>query len=210
MPQNTVSNRSGHGIDRLTGTNNTAAVTDKYNYRLTSLLQILHPHEKNCLLPSQLNPSDYHGSHGRVETDNRFLAFFLITYCTCRALLLHVLTLNDTDTHSKDCPRRGTSPSRKLLPDNEHSKEKQTSMTPPGLEPGIPASERPHRHLLDRAATGSGYKRFPVCLKLRRTQKFQHDATNCYFRSEPTCEKTKELRGNSKAPHREGPVHAGF
>jgi hypothetical protein len=37
MPQNTVSLRPGHEIDRLTGTNNTAAVTDKYDYRLTSL-----------------------------------------------------------------------------------------------------------------------------------------------------------------------------
>jgi len=37
MPQNTVSVRSGHEIDRLTGTNNTTAATDKYDYRLTSL-----------------------------------------------------------------------------------------------------------------------------------------------------------------------------
>lgn len=83
-------------------------------------------------------------------------------------------------------------------------------MHPPGLEPGTPARERPHTHPLEREATGTGYNRFPVCLKLRHTQKFQHEATNCYFRSEPTCEKTKELRGNSKAPHREGPVRAGF
>ena len=37
MPQNTVSFRSEHEIDRLTGTNNTTAATDKYDYRLTSL-----------------------------------------------------------------------------------------------------------------------------------------------------------------------------
>jgi len=36
-PQNTVSVRSGHAIDRFRGTNNAAAVTDKYDYRLTSL-----------------------------------------------------------------------------------------------------------------------------------------------------------------------------
>jgi hypothetical protein len=83
-------------------------------------------------------------------------------------------------------------------------------MPPPGFKPGIPATERPHTHPLDRAATGTGCTRFPGCLKLRHTQKFQHEATNCYFRSEPTCEKTKELHRNSKAPHREGPVHAGF
>jgi len=40
-------------------------------------------------------------------------------------------------------------------------------MALPGFEPGIPASERPHTHPLDRAATGTGYNRFPVCLKLR-------------------------------------------
>ena len=39
-------------------------------------------------------------------------------------------------------------------------------MPPPGFEPRIPASERPHTHPLDRAAIGTGYNRFPVCLKL--------------------------------------------
>jgi hypothetical protein len=39
------------------------------------------------------------------------------------------------------------------LPDNTPLK-RQTSMPPTGIEPTIPASERPHTHALDRAATG--------------------------------------------------------
>jgi hypothetical protein len=35
-------------------------------------------------------------------------------------------------------------------------KERETSMTPAGFEPTIPASERPQTHALDRAATGTG------------------------------------------------------
>ena len=38
--------------------------------------------------------------------------------------------------------------------------KRQTSMSPAGFEPTIPASERPHTHALDRAATGIGLKHF--------------------------------------------------
>ena len=34
----------------------------------------------------------------------------------------------------------------------------QTSMPPAGLEPTIPASERPQTYALDRAATGIGFR----------------------------------------------------
>jgi hypothetical protein len=47
------------------------------------------------------------------------------------------------------------SPRHRLLPDNtQHSQ--QTSMSPVGFEPTIPASERPPTHALDRAAVGIG------------------------------------------------------
>jgi len=45
-------------------------------------------------------------------------------------------------------------PDAETSPDNtQHSQE--TSMPPAGIEPAIPASERPQTHALDRAATGS-------------------------------------------------------
>ena len=86
--------------------------------------------------------------------------FFLPTQCRCGRLLLHVITLNDTHTHTlgrtpldKGSDRRGD------LNLTAHSIHKrQISMMPPaGFEPAIPASERPQTHALDRAATRIGY-----------------------------------------------------
>jgi len=37
-----------------------------------------------------------------------------------------------------------------------NSHKRQTSMPPTGFENAIPATERPQRHILDRAATGFG------------------------------------------------------
>ena len=116
----------------------------------------------------------------------RIIVFsFLSYYLLIARVERYCYSTTHTHTHTRqDFPGRGISPTRKPLPDyKQHLKERQTSMALPGFEPGIPASERPHTHPLDRAATGTGYNRFPVCLKLRHTQKFQHEVTNCYFRS---------------------------
>jgi len=52
---------------------------------------------------------------------------------------------------------------RDLSLTTHNSHKRQTSMTPPGFEPAIPASERPQTHALDRASTGIG---LAYCLAL--------------------------------------------
>ena len=46
--------------------------------------------------------------------------------------------------------------SRDLYLTTHNTHKTQTSMPTAGVEPAIPASERPHTHALDRAATGVG------------------------------------------------------
>ena len=45
-----------------------------------------------------------------------------------------------------------------------HTHKSQTSTTPVGFEPAIPASERPQTHALDREATGIGSTYMCVCM----------------------------------------------
>jgi len=62
-----------------------------------------------------------------------FLSFFLSclfgpilsTHCRCRGFLLHLITLNDTHTHTRyDSPGLGIGRSQRPLPDNrQHSQE---------------------------------------------------------------------------------------
>jgi hypothetical protein len=104
-----------------------------------------------------------HTYHWRTQWDIK--TFFLSslswpllpTHCRYRALLLHLITLNDTHT-------LGRTPLDKDPPDAENSTWKHTTLTrdrypcpKAGFEPAIPASERPHTHALDRAATGIGW-----------------------------------------------------
>jgi len=84
-----------------------------------------------------------------------FLSFlfwrFLSTPCTCS----QYLSLSHTHTRY-DSSGREIGPSlRPLTTHNIHHKE--TSMSPAGFEPAIPASERPQMH---RTATGIGLKCF--------------------------------------------------
>jgi hypothetical protein len=89
------------------------------------------------------------------------LSFFLSLSCStrscrCRGLLLHLLTLKDTHTHSlgRTPPDEGSARPRDLYLTTHNSQE--TAMPPAGFESAIPASERPQTHALDRAATGIG------------------------------------------------------
>jgi hypothetical protein len=50
----------------------------------------------------------------------------------------------------------GSARRRDLYLTTHNTHKKQTSMSPAGFEPTIPASERPQTHALDRAATGIG------------------------------------------------------
>jgi len=60
---------------------------------------------------------------------------------------------NQTRNTRKDSSGRRISPAQRSLPDNtQHSK--QTSLSPAGFEPSIPASERPQTHISDRADNG--------------------------------------------------------
>jgi len=47
---------------------------------------------------------------------------------------------------------------RDLYLTTQNTRNRETSMPPPGFEPAIPASERPPTHALDRAATWIGMK----------------------------------------------------
>jgi hypothetical protein len=81
----------------------------------------------------------------------------LPTRCRCRGLLLHLITLNDTHTHSIGHPWTWGRPVTEIstyTPHNNH--KRQTSMPPAGFEPEIPASERPQTYALNRAATVIG------------------------------------------------------
>ena len=87
-----------------------------------------------------------------------FSDFILHIHCECRRLFLHLITLNDKYTHTlSGTPLDEGSARRKdlyLTTRNNH--KRQTFMPPEGIEPAIPASERPHTHALDLAATGIG------------------------------------------------------
>ena len=85
---------------------------------------------------------------------------FLPTHCGCRGLLLHLITLRYTHTqcHTHTHTRQDSSgrviipTQRTLTTHNTHNR--QTTMSPAGFEPEIPASEQPQTHAFDRAATG--------------------------------------------------------
>jgi hypothetical protein len=79
-------------------------------------------------------------------------------HCRCRRLLLQLITLNDTHTHTLGRTPLDEGPARRrdLYLKTHNIQTRQTSMPPAGFEPTIPASERPQTHALDRATTGIG------------------------------------------------------
>ena len=73
-----------------------------------------------------------------------------------QSLLIHEVSRSHTTTHHirYDSSGRVISPSQRSLYDStQHSQ--QTSMSPAGFEPTIPAGERPQTYPLDRVATGT-------------------------------------------------------
>ena len=88
-----------------------------------------------------------------------FYFFFSHDLCLptqCRWLLLHVITLHDTHTHTlgrKPTDRRsGKGSNLYLTTHNNHKRD--TPMLPAGFEPAIPTSEQLQTHAIERAATG--------------------------------------------------------
>jgi hypothetical protein len=103
-----------------------------------------------------------------VQHDNRKYSSFLSYsdlclpgHCLCRRLLLYVITLKDTPTHTQTHALCRT-------PLNEGSDRRRTRHyitftgdqhpCPGGFEPAILANKRPQTHALGRAATGIGHK----------------------------------------------------
>ena len=91
-----------------------------------------------------------------------FLSFvvwpLLPTHCKCRGLLSHLITLNDTQTHSVGLLWTNDQT------DAETSTWQHTILTRDrracprrDFEPAIPGSERPQTYALDDATTGIGY-----------------------------------------------------
>jgi hypothetical protein len=86
---------------------------------------------------------------------------FFSTHCRCKWLLFHLITFNDTHTHTREeSSGRGISPSQTPL-FVQHTtltadRHWQTSMAPAEFEIAIPVSEGPQTHALDSAVTGTG------------------------------------------------------
>jgi len=86
-----------------------------------------------------------------------FLPFFLVwpilpTHCTYRGLLLDLITLKDTLTHSQSVEILWTRdrPSAEASTWQHITFRRQTSLTPAGLEPATPAREWPQTRSLNR------------------------------------------------------------
>ena len=66
---------------------------------------------------------------------------FLPTHGTCRGSLLHLVTLSDTNTHTRwDSSGRGVGPSPRPQPYNTQHSQEERSMSLAGIELTIPAS----------------------------------------------------------------------
>jgi len=83
---------------------------------------------------------------------------FLPTRCRQTGLLLHLIILNDTHTHSlgRNPLDKGSARHSNLYLKTHNAHKRRTSTPPVGIEPAIPASERPQTHGLDRVASGIG------------------------------------------------------
>ena len=88
-------------------------------------------------------------------------------HCRCREILLHLNTLNATLTHSIGLFWTKNQPVAEASTNTIHNiRKRQTSMSPAGFEPAVPASKCPNIHALNRPATGIGCQnRWKKCLR---------------------------------------------
>ena len=78
----------------------------------------------------------------------------LPTLCTCRGLLLHLITFSDTHTPLDRIPLDDGSARRRDLYLTTHIHRTQIPTSTTGFETTVPANERPQTHALDLAVTG--------------------------------------------------------
>ena len=83
-----------------------------------------------------------------------------------RCLLLHLIILCDIPTYTFGRTPHDEWSARRRDPYLHNTLKTETSMTPAGFEPAIPAVERPQAHNLDRAATRNGRKLFTTYISL--------------------------------------------
>jgi hypothetical protein len=69
---------------------------------------------------------------------------------------MHLITLNVTHIISRTSVDEGSARCRKLYLTTHNTEKRRTSMPLAGIEPAIPASERPQTHVLDSTAIGLG------------------------------------------------------
>ena len=83
-------------------------------------------------------------------------------YCRCRGLLLLLITLSDTHTHTlgRTPWTRDWSFADAATCTRNNTHTKKTSLPPAGFETVIPAGKRPETHAIDRAAIRIGRKKY--------------------------------------------------
>jgi len=72
--------------------------------------------------------------------------------CSCRVLLLHLITHSVGVLWTRDRPVAET-----VIYTTHKIHNRQISMPSAGFEPAVPASERPQTHSVDRAAAAIGH-----------------------------------------------------
>jgi len=110
--------------------------------------------------PETCHCSELHESSQPLQIISFCLSFlsdlFLPASGSYRRLLLRLITLNDKHTIGRTPPDEGSARRIYLYLTTHNTHKRQTSMSPAGFEPAIPASKRPQTYVLNRAATGIG------------------------------------------------------
>ena len=109
----------------------------------------------------------FEGSKQDLLLCSHFYSFFLAlllfpTHFKCRWLVLHLITLSDTHTHTlgRTPLDERSARCRGLYLRTHKTYRRQTAMPTAVFEPAISASVRPQTYALDRVATGIGFKHF--------------------------------------------------
>jgi hypothetical protein len=88
------------------------------------------------------------------------------------------ITLFRHTTLGKTPLEEGSARRRDLYLTTHNTHKRQTSMSPVGLEPTIPVSERPQTHALDRTATGIGHKYYSLYIIITPGTNYSLSAKN--------------------------------
>jgi len=83
-----------------------------------------------------------------------FVYLLLPKHCSCRGLLLHLITFSVTCTLGRIPPDEGSARRRDVYMTAHNIHTRPASMSPEKFEPAILTGERPQTHPLHRAAAG--------------------------------------------------------